>query len=65
MPSVILASQTLPPTASPDAVNDLQNKDARHSHFGHLKYDIAGMPDHLVTNLDEPVSKRSQRPVLR
>ena len=35
-----------------------------HSHFGHLKYHVPRMPDHLGSDLDQFLTQRSQRPLL-
>jgi len=47
-------------TQLPDSVKDFPKERLRHSHFGQLKYHVAGMPDHLGSYLDELVSERSQ-----
>ena len=47
-------------TQLPDSLKDFPKERLRHSHFGHLKYHVAGMADHLGSYLDELVSERSQ-----
>jgi len=48
---------------SPNSVKDFPKERLRHSHFGHLKYYVTGMADHLGSYLDELVSESSKRPL--
>ena len=52
-------------TQLPDSAKYFPKKRLRHSHFCHLKYHVARMPDHLGSDLDQLLTQPSQRPLFQ
>ena len=48
-----------------DQSQDFREQPPWNRHLGHLKRDIATVPDHPRADLDQLLAQRGQRPVLR